>query len=377
MLNYRAYVLDAGLEPVPAGVVGELYIAGLGLARGYLNRAGLTAERFVADPHGVAGIADVPDRGPGAVARGRCAGVPGASGRAGEAARVPDRAWRDRGGAAAAGRGCGGCRGCARDGGADGEQRLVGYVVPPAGAVPDVAQLRAALSAALPDYMVPSAFVVLDRLPLTQNGKLDRRALPAPEAGAARVYRPARTPAEAVLCALFAEVLRVGRVGLDDNFFELGGHSLLATRLIGRVRASLGVELSIRSLFEAPSVGQLSQRLSSEAGAVRRALTAGPRPSQVPLSYAQRRLWFLERLEAGQGRSRGKLSCGRHLRDPAGGSADRRTRPCGAGGCAVRPDRSSREPAHGVPGGAGRAAAGGGGGVCGADRARSHKRHRR
>ena len=185
--------------------------------------------------------------------------------------------------------------------GAGGEQRLVGYVVPAAGAVPDVAQLRAALSSALPDYMVPSAFVVLERLPLTQNGKLDRRALPAPEAGSAREHRPARTPAEAVLCALFAEVLRVGRVGLDDNFFELGGHSLLATRLISRVRASLGVELSIRSLFEAPSVGQLSQRLSSEAGAVRRALTAGPRPSPVPLSYAQRRLWFLERLEAGQG----------------------------------------------------------------------------
>jgi len=187
------------------------------------------------------------------------------------------------------------------DGGSGGDQRLVGYVVPSAGAAVDVAGLRGALSAALPDYMVPSALVVLDRLPLTQNGKLDRRALPAPEPDSARAYRAPRTPQEAVLCGLYAEVLRVERVGLDDNFFELGGHSLLATRLISRARASLGVELAIRSLFEAPSVAQLAQRLTSEAGSVRRALVAGPRPQPVPLSDAQRRLWFLERLEAGTG----------------------------------------------------------------------------
>ena len=282
------------------GVVGELYIAGLGLARGYLNRAGLTAERFIADPHGVSGSRMYRT---GDLARWRADGVLEFLGRAD--AQVKLRGFRIEPGEIEAvllrQAGVSAAAVIARAPEGGGEQRLVGYVVPAAGAVPDVAQLRAALSSALPDYMVPSAFVVLERLPLTQNGKLDRRALPAPEAGSAREYRPARTPAEAVLCALFAEVLRVGRVGLDDNFFELGGHSLLATRLIGRVRASLGVELSIRSLFEAPSVGQLSQRLSSEAGAVRRALTAGPRPSPVPLSYAQRRLWFLERLEAGQG----------------------------------------------------------------------------
>ena len=288
------------LSQFRAGVVGELYIAGLGLARGYLNRAGLTAERFIADPHGVSGSRMYRT---GDLARWRADGVLEFLGRAD--AQVKLRGFRIEPGEIEAvllrQAGVSAAAVVARAPEGGGEQRLVGYVVPAAGAVPDVAQLRAALSSALPDYMVPSAFVVLERLPLTQNGKLDRRALPAPEAGSAREHRPARTPAEAVLCALFAEVLRVERVGLDDNFFELGGHSLLATRLISRVRASLGVELSIRSLFEAPSVGQLSQRLSSEAGAVRRALTAGPRPSPVPLSYAQRRLWFLERLEAGQG----------------------------------------------------------------------------
>ena len=137
-------------------------------------------------------------------------------------------------------------------------QRLIGYVVAAAGAVLDTAALRAALSRQLPDYMVPSALVVLERLPLTPNGKLDRRALPEPELGSPHSHRAPRTPQEAILCALFAEVLGVERVGIDDNFFELGGHSLLATRLISRIRATLNVEVAIRSLFEAPSVEALA-----------------------------------------------------------------------------------------------------------------------
>src|SRR5260221_469769 len=150
---------------------------------------------------------------------------------------------------------------------------------------------RAALSRQLPDHMVPSALVVLERLPLTPNGKLDRRALPEPELSSPHSHRAPRTPQEAILCGLFAEVLGVERVGVDDNFFERGGHSLLATRLISRIRATLNVEVAIRSLFEAPSVEALAGRLSSEGLAVRAPLVAVlPRPAEIALSYAQRRL---------------------------------------------------------------------------------------
>ena len=177
-----------------------------------------------------------------------------------------------------------------------GNRRLVAYVVAAADQSVDAAALRAHLGRSLPDYMVPSAFVVLERLPLTPNGKLDRQALPAPELTARRAARAPRTPQEEILCGLFAEVLGVERVGIDDNFFALGGHSLLATRLISRIRASLDVEIAIRSLFEAPTVEALAKRLD-EAAAARPALVRLPRPAEIPLSFAQRRLWFLDRLE--------------------------------------------------------------------------------
>ena len=178
-----------------------------------------------------------------------------------------------------------------------GDRRLVAYVVANADHVPDAAALRTHLAASLPDYMVPSAFVTLDKLPLTPNGKLDRKALPAPDLTPAHVRRLPRTPQEEMLCALFAEVLGLERVGIDDNFFELGGHSLLATRLISRIRSALDVEIAIRSLFEAPTVEALVKRLDADAEVARPAVRAMERPAEIPLSFAQRRLWFLNRLE--------------------------------------------------------------------------------
>ena len=233
--------------------------------------------------------------------------------------------------------------------GAGGGQRLIGYVVAAAGAVLETAALRAALSRQLPDYMVPSALVVLERLPLTPNGKLDRRALPEPELGASHSHRAPRTPQEAILCSLFAEVLGVERVGVDDNFFERGGHSLLATRLISRIRATLNVEVAIRSLFEAPSVEALAVRLSSEAVA--------SRPPLVAMSAAacRDRAVLCAAAAVVPGAAGGDQ---RHLCDPAGGAAEGHARPRGAGGSARRSGGAAREPADPVPGPARGAAAG-------------------
>jgi amino acid adenylation domain-containing protein len=259
----RVRVLDAALRPVPAGVAGELYAGGEGTARGYLGRAGLTAERFVPDP-----FAPVPGARlyrTGDRVRWRDDGVLEFLGRTDHQVKV--RGFRvEPGEVEAALRrvpGVAGCTVVARED-ASGDRRLAAYVV---GGVP-ADTLRAALRRVLPAHMVPGAFVPLDALPLTPNGKVDRQALPAPAwAAAPDAHVAPRTPVEAAMAAAWAEVMGVERVGVHDDFYALGGHSLLAVRLVARLRADLGVELPLRLLFETPTVAQLAAAVGAPGAA--------------------------------------------------------------------------------------------------------------
>ena len=296
--DLRIYVLDQHLELVPGGVVGELYVGGAGVARGYLNRPGLTAERFLADPYAIEPGTRMYRSGD--LGRWRGEGVLEYRGRADQQVKI--RGFRiELGEIEAALKAEWGVAQAAVIAMEDhvGGKQLVAYVVPRREAEINTMELRGRMKGSLPEYMVPAAIVLMDELPLTSNGKLDRKALPGPELGA-EGYTPPRTVEEEVLCAEFAGVVGVERVGREDNFFELGGHSLLAARLVSRVRAALGKELSIRTLFEAPTVAELVERLREDR-AERPVLVGQARPERLPLSYGQQRLWFLYRMEGRSG----------------------------------------------------------------------------
>ena len=255
----RLYVLDEWLRLVPLGAPGALYVAGVQVARGYWGRPGLTAERFVADPFQAAGERMYRT---GDMARWTRDGALEFLGRADDQVKI--RGFRVEPGEVAAVLAgsplVSQAAVVARAGG------LVAYLVPADGPA-DPGELRRHALSKLPDYMIPSAFVMLDTLPLTPNGKLDRNALPDPDASRTPAGRAPRTHQEEVLCRLYAELLGREPIGIDDNFFALGGHSLLATRLVSRIRTELDAELSVRSVFQAPTVAELSAQLAGARSA--------------------------------------------------------------------------------------------------------------
>ncbi|MEH2136767.1 non-ribosomal peptide synthase/polyketide synthase [Nostoc sp.] len=309
--NTQIYILDKYLQPVPLGIPGELHIGGVSLARGYLNRPELTEEKFIPNPFGRSrGAEEQRSRGgerlykTGDLARylpdgnieylgriDRQVKIRGFRIELGEIEAVLSQYKHIQASCA-----------IARED-TPGDKRLVAYIVPQPEQTPTVNVLRQFLKSKLPEYMVPSAIVILESLPLTPNGKVDRRALPAPEPSSELLekYVAPRTPIEEILALIWQQVLKVELVGRHDNFFELGGHSLLATQLISRVRTSLKVELPLRSLFATPTVAELASSIQQlqQQNIELSAPPIFPRAenAEIPLSFAQQRLWFLDQLE--------------------------------------------------------------------------------
>ncbi|WP_420716204.1 condensation domain-containing protein, partial [Mycobacterium sp. 94-17] len=282
------FVLDGWLRPVPVGTVGELYVAGRGVGVGYVRRAGLTASRFVACPFGARGermyrTGDLVSWGADGQLRYR--------GRADEQVKI--RGYRiELGEIRTALAGLAGVDAAAVIAREDlpGDRRLVGYITGTA----DPAVVRTELAERLPSYLVPAAVVALDALPLTVSGKLDARALPAPEYRGT-TYRAPGNAVEEVLAGMYADVLGLDRLGVDDSFFDLGGDSLTAMRLIAAINKSWNTRLGVRTLFDAPAIAQLAPRIRGDGGELE-PLVAGERPALVPLSFGQSRLWFLGQL---------------------------------------------------------------------------------
>ena len=304
--NYQLYVLDEWQQAVPIGVRGELYLGGVGLARGYRSAAGLTAEKFV--PNAFSQEAGTRLYRTGDVGRYLPDGTIEYLGRVDGQVKV--RGYRvELGEVETVLRGCKGVKEAVvelRSGVTGAEPRIVGYLVEAEGEVVKLEELRRELGERLPEYMIPGVFVKLERFPLNRNGKVARRELPEPGGERPELmvgYVAARTKEEAALVQIWQEVLGLDQVGVEDNFFDLGGHSLLATQVISRVREALHAELPLRALFEAPTIAGLSAKIIAE-NATTRDSTRAPikrlnRDGAAPLSFAQERLWFLDQLEPG------------------------------------------------------------------------------
>ena len=284
------FVLDGWLRPVPAGVVGELYLAGRGVGVGYWRRPGLTASRFMACPFGEPGARMYRT---GDLVCWRSDGQLQYLGRADEQVKI--RGYRvELGEIQAALTDLDGVEQAvviAREDG-PGDKRLVGYITGTA----DPAAARDALADRLPPYMVPAAVVVMEALPMTVNGKLDARALPAPEYQGVDRYRAPANAVEEILAGIYAHVLEVERVGVDDSFFDLGGDSISAMRLVAAINTNLDTDLSVHALFDAKTVAELAPHITGDGGR-REPLVARERPAVIPLSFAQSRLWFIDQLQ--------------------------------------------------------------------------------
>jgi amino acid adenylation domain-containing protein len=299
--NTQIYILDRQGEPVPVGVVGELYVGGAGVARGYLNRPELTAERFVRDRFSQKAGARMYKTGD--LGRWLADGNIEFLGRNDDQVKI--RGFRIELGEIEARlaeqAGVREAAVLAREDSA-GEKRLVAYYTGEAGVTVSVEQLREQLSARLPGYMVPAAYVRLEPFPLTVNGKLNRRALPAPEADdySRQEYEAPQGEIETLLAEIFTDLLTVGRVGRHDSFFELGGNSMTAMRVINQLRQRMQLELPLRAVFETRTVAALAKRVVDEqragVGPQTHKFVVRKRPERLPLSHAQERLWVLEQL---------------------------------------------------------------------------------
>src|SRR5262249_19479416 len=302
--NTRIYVLGPDSEPVPVGVPGEILIGGSGVAGGYLKRPELTVKKFVSDPFRNDPGARLYQTGD--LGRFRPDGVLECLGRIDNQVKL--RGFRiELGEIETTLRQHPGVHQVIATMREDvpGVRSLVAYLVADAEAKPKPEELRKYLQQILPDYMVPGAFIFLDKLPLSASGKVDRRALPKPDedkSGEREVVAP-RTAVEEVILAIWARVLRLNSIDVNDNFFELGGHSLLATQVISRLQRTLAVEIPQRTIFEEPTITGLAKRVAQlrNAGGTWQAppLEPGPRRGNLPLSFSQQRLWFLDQLQPG------------------------------------------------------------------------------